>query len=121
MERFGVRRVMLLALATISLGAGLTTVMDTPWQLDLLDWRWAPAVVVCVAMLLVFPVVALVVRDRPQSIGLQPYGAPEPVPVEAPAARPFRPAIDVLLLGVRSRTFWLLSASFFICGSRRTG
>jgi MFS family permease len=179
MERFGVRRVMLVALATISLGAGLTTLMDAPWQLDLLwgvvvggatgavsvplaatvanrwfwdrrglvtgiltasnasgqmvflpvlallvtdyGWRWAPWLVVGVALLVVSPVVALVVRDRPQSIGLEPYGAPEPVPVGPRSPRPFRPAIDGLLLGVRSRTFWLLCASFFVCGLSTNG
>src|ERR1043165_5490410 len=36
MDRFGVRRVMLVALATISVGASLTTVMTAAWQLDLL-------------------------------------------------------------------------------------
>jgi MFS family permease len=36
MERFGVRRVMLVALATIATGASLTTVTSAPWQLDLL-------------------------------------------------------------------------------------
>src|SRR5579884_2468938 len=36
MERFGVRRVMLIALATVAAGASLTTAMDAPWQFDLL-------------------------------------------------------------------------------------
>jgi MFS family permease len=36
MDRFGVRRVMLVALATIAVGSSLTTVMTAPWQLDLL-------------------------------------------------------------------------------------
>jgi MFS family permease len=179
METFGVRRVMLVALATISVGAGLTTVMDAPWQLDLLwgvvvggatgavsvplaatianrwfwerrglvtgiltasnasgqmvflpllavliadqGWRWAPIAVVAVAMLVVFPIVAFFVRDRPQSLGLQPWGAPEEVPVPAKPERPFRPAIDGLLLGVRDRTFWLLAASFFVCGLSTNG
>jgi MFS family permease len=179
MERFGVRRVMLVALATISTGAALTTVMAAPWQLDLLwgvvvggatgavavplaatvanrwfwerrglvtgiltasnasgqmiflpvlavlatdyGWRAATLLVAAVAVLVVFPVVALVVRDRPQAIGLEPYGAPEPVPVAPPSPRPFRPAIDGLLLGVRSRTFWLLCASFFVCGLSTNG
>jgi MFS family permease len=179
MERFGVRRVILAALATISLGAGLTTVMNASWQLDLLwgvlvgsatgavavplaatvanrwfherrglvtgiltasnasgqlvflpllavlttdyGWRWAPLVVVGAAMVVVFPIVAVVFRDRPQSIGLEPYGAPEPVPVAPRPERPFRPAIDGLMLGVRSQTFWLLCASFFICGLSTNG
>src|SRR5690242_14694082 len=165
MERFGVRRVMLIALATIATGASLTTVMNAPWQLDLLwgvvvgsatgavsvpvaatvanrwfeqrrglvtgiltasnasgqmvflpalawlatayGWRWAAVAVAVVAMLIVFPIVAIFVRDRPQSVGLEPYGATEPVPVPERSAKPFRPAIDGLLLGVRSRAFWL--------------
>ena len=72
-------------------------------------------------MLVVFPIVALFVRDRPQSIGLQPYGATEPVPVPERSEQPFRPAFDGLLLGARSRTFWLLSSGFFICGLSTNG
>jgi len=179
MERFGVRRVMLVALATIATGASLTTVMNASWQLDLLwgvvvgsatgavavplaatvanrwfetrrgfvtgiltasnasgqmiflpalawlatsyGWRYAAVTVAVVAMVLVFPIVALVFRDRPQSIGLQPFGATEPVEAPERPTQPFRPAIDGLLLGVRSRTFWLLSATFFICGLSTNG
>jgi predicted MFS family arabinose efflux permease len=69
----------------------------------------------------VFPIVAIVVRDRPQAMGLQPYGATEPVEVPPRSEHPFRPAIDGLLIGVRSRTFWLLSATFFICGLSTNG
>ena len=36
MERFGVRRVMLAALAVVAGASALTTVIDSPWQLDLL-------------------------------------------------------------------------------------
>src|SRR5947209_1729483 len=124
MDRFGVRRVMLVALATIAVGVSLTTVMTAPWQLDLLwgvvvgsatgavavplaatvatrwfvdkrglvtgiltasnasgqmvflpllawlatqyGWRWAALCVAIVAIAVVFPIVAVVVRDRPQ-------------------------------------------------------
>jgi sugar phosphate permease len=179
MERFGVRRVMLAALATIAAGATLTTQVTEPWQFDLLwgivvgsatgavsvplaatianrwfytrrgfvtgiltasnasgqlvflpalawiatsyGWRWAAISVAAVAIFLVFPIVAIVVRDRPQSIGLQPYGATEPVPVPERSEHPFKPAIDGLMLGFRSRTFWFLSATFFICGLSTNG
>jgi sugar phosphate permease len=179
MERFGVRRVMLVALVTIASGAALTTVMTEPWQLDLLwgvvvggatgavsvplaatianrwfasrrglvtglltasnasgqmiflpllavlttdfGWRYAALTVSAVALLIVFPIVAIVVRDRPQSLGLEPYGATEPVPVPERAERPFRPAIDGLLIGVKSGTFWLLVSTFFICGLSTNG
>ncbi|HEY2073114.1 MAG TPA: MFS transporter [Gaiellaceae bacterium] len=36
MDRFGVRRVMLVALVVIAAGASLTSLMTSPWQLDLL-------------------------------------------------------------------------------------
>ncbi len=72
-------------------------------------------------MLLVFPIVALVVRDRPQSMGLEPFGATEPVPVPERSPHPFRPAIDGLTLGLRSRTFWFLSGTFFVCGLSTNG
>jgi sugar phosphate permease len=84
-------------------------------------WRYAALTVAAVAILLVFPLVAIFVRDRPQAVGLEPYGAAEPVPVPERSARPFRPAIDGLLVGVRSRTFWLLVATFFICGLSTNG
>ena len=179
MERFGIRKVMLVALATIATGATLTIFMGSSWELFVLwglvvggatgavavplaatvatrwfeekrglvtgiltaanasgqmiflpalawlatayGWRYAAVAVAAVAMLLVFPIVALTVRDRPQSIGLEPYGAKEPVPVPERPTRPFRPAIDGLLVGVKSPTFWLLSSTFFICGLSTNG
>src|SRR5207244_1381704 len=70
---------------------------------------------------IVFPIVAVVVRDRPQTIGLEPYGAAEPVPVPERSPHPLRPAVDGLLLGLKSETFWLLSCTFFICGLSTNG
>jgi sugar phosphate permease len=179
MDRFGVRRVMLIALVTIATGASLTTVMNAPWQFDLLwgvvvgsatgavsvplaatvatrwfskrrglvtgiltasnasgqlvflpalavlasnfGWRYAALAVSAVALLVVFPLVAIFVRDRPQAVGLQPYGAAEDVPVPERSRQPFRPAIDALALGVRNRAFWLLVGTFFICGLSTNG
>jgi sugar phosphate permease len=179
MERFGVRRVMLVALATIAAGATATTVMTKPWQFVLLwglvvggatgavsvplaatvanrwfasrrglvtgiltasnasgqmvflpalawvatayGWRYAAVSVAAIAMVLVFPIVAIVVRDRPQSMGLQPYGATEPVPAPERSKHPFRPAFEGLAAGLRNRTFWLLASTFFICGLSTNG
>ena len=179
MDRFGVRRVMLVALATISTGAALTTVMRAAWQYDLLwgvvvgtatgavavplaatvatrwfwerrglvtgiltasnasgqliflpvlalivswlGWRAAALGVAGAAMLIVFPIAAVFVRDRPQSIGLQPYGAPEPVPIPPRPRKPFKPAFDGLKIASQSRDFWLLAATFFVCGLSTNG
>ncbi|GAC1406986.1 MAG: hypothetical protein NVSMB49_26770 [Ktedonobacteraceae bacterium] len=36
MERFGIRRIMVVALLVVAIAAGLTTIMQASWQLDLL-------------------------------------------------------------------------------------
>ena len=69
-----------------------------------------------IAIAFVFPIVAFVVRDRPQAMGLQPYGATRQVAVPEPSPHPFRSATGGLLLGLRSRTFWLLCTTFIISG-----
>jgi sugar phosphate permease len=84
-------------------------------------WRAPALCVAAVALLVVFPIVALAARDRPQEVGLEPYGATRPVAVPEPPAHPFRPAVDGLLVGVRSRSFWLLVGTFFVCGLSTNG
>jgi sugar phosphate permease len=179
MDRFGLRRTMLGALALIAAGVALTPLMTRPWQLVLLwgavvgtgsgatalvlgatvvarwfasrrglvmgvltastatgqliflpllaslaenfGWRMV-ALAVAAAALGLIPVVALLMRDRPQDIGLAPFGAVNEqgtaVPVRGnPAAR----ALLALRDGLRSRDFWLLAGSFFICGASTNG
>jgi predicted MFS family arabinose efflux permease len=43
------------------------------------------------------------------------------VPAPPRSEHPFRPALDALRLGIASRTFWLLVATFFICGLSTNG
>jgi sugar phosphate permease len=179
MDRFGLRRTMLGALALIAAGVALTPLMTRPWQLVLwwgavvgtgsgatalvlgatvvarwfasrrglvmgvltastatgqliflpllaslaenFGWRMV-ALAVAAAALGLIPVVALLMRDRPQDIGLAPFGAVNEqgtaVPVRGnPAAR----ALLALRDGLRSRDFWLLAGSFFICGASTNG
>jgi sugar phosphate permease len=82
-------------------------------------WRSA-ALAVTAGALAVVPLVLLLLRERPEDLGLLPYGATvaEPVP---PAGRPARAVLDGLQLGVRSRPFWLLTGSFAICGATTNG
>lgn len=179
MDRFGVRRVMVIALLVVSGAAALTTAMRAPWQLYLLwggavglatgaiatvlaavianrwfverrglvlgvltasnatgqliflpqlarltvdsGWR-ASAFAVAAAALVVAVPVAILMRDRPRDIGLRPYGA-DPSTVEAAptGGNPFAEALGGLSLGLRSRNFWLLAGSFFICGATTNG
>src|SRR6478735_509510 len=81
-------------------------------------WRWAAGLVAFFALLLV-PLVLLVLRDSPADAGTTAYGADADAPVAPPAPStepPARMAIRILKLSRRSRTFWCLIASFWICG-----
>jgi predicted MFS family arabinose efflux permease len=84
-------------------------------------WRWAAGAIAVVALVLVLPLAALLVRDRPADVGLPPFGADEIEPPGPPAAAPFRAAFDGLRIGARSPTFWLLAVTFFICGASTNG
>ena len=92
------------------------------WVTSAYGWRYAVGGVAVVALCLVLPLVAVLLRDRPADMGLPPYGATEPDPVPERAGNPFLSAFGDGLLAVSgSRTFWLLSASFFICGATTNG
>jgi sugar phosphate permease len=179
MARFGIRRVMLVALGVVAGASALTTVMDASWQLALLwgvvmglatgslsvplaaivannwfsrrrglavgilggasatgalvflpgiaalaaaaGWRYASWTVTLTAAVLVIPLVAVFMRDRPGDVGLRPFGATEDDPAPAPLANPLNAAVRGLAMGLRSRSFWLLAGSFFVCGLTTNG
>lgn len=83
-------------------------------------WR-AAALVAAGAAALVIPVVALLLRERPADLGVPPYGAAAVEPTATGGANPARVALAALGDGMRSRDFWLLSATFFICGASTNG
>ncbi len=92
------------------------------WVTATLGWRYAVGGIALVALGVILPLVALLLRDRPADIGLRPYGAVEDDPPPPPAGNPFLVAFGEGLLGVAgSRTFWLLTGSFFICGLTTNG
>jgi sugar phosphate permease len=86
-------------------------------------WRWALGLIGVFALLLV-PFVALTLRDRPSDVGQVPLGAPEgyaepPADPAAPGAA--RVALRTLREVSRSRVFWILFATFWICGWSTNG
>jgi MFS family permease len=83
-------------------------------------WRWA-SLIVAVAALAVVPLVAIFMRNNPQDKGLTAYGATETAEPAAVSASSFRAAFDGLLLGAKVPAFWLLAASFAICGMTTNG
>ena len=68
------------------------------------------------------PVVFFLLPERPADIGLRPYGetAADPVAVVS-RTNPLVASFKALRRGIRSRDFWLLAGSFFVCGLSTNG
>ncbi|WP_246142448.1 MFS transporter [Nocardioides rubriscoriae] len=86
-------------------------------------WRWAAGLVAAFALLLV-PLVLLVLADSPAAVGTTAYGAdPDAPPPTAPVPTrgAARTAIDTLRESARSKVFWILFGTFWICGWSTNG
>jgi sugar phosphate permease len=84
-------------------------------------WRWA-LVVVGGAALLMVPLALLLIREQPTDLGLRPYGAaPDDPPPARRAGNPVALAFQVLARASRTRDFWLLAGTFFVCGASTNG
>jgi MFS family permease len=179
MERFTVRKVVMSALALVSLSSTSTIFMTQPWHLWLL-WglgvgvgagsmalvfaatianRWfiarkgivigaltaatasgqliflpllshfaitygwkSVSLTVGSASALIIPFIFLFLKEKPELLGLAPYGAPAgwqpPPPNEMSAGKI---AIDTLMKSSKSRDFWILFGTFFVCGLSTNG
>jgi predicted MFS family arabinose efflux permease len=120
------RRGLVVGLLTASSATGQLLFLPILAKLAVtVGWRSAVLLVVSVT-LLVIPLVALFIRNFPQDVGLQPYGAPDVTPSllsnrPTTAGNPFEVALKALFEGARSRDFLLLAGSFFICGASTNG
>jgi sugar phosphate permease len=87
------------------------------------NFGWRPAVLTIAGVgLLTLPLIAFFMRDRPADLGLTPLGdAAGTPPIPASKGNPFTAAFEALGEGARSRDFWLLALSFFICGLSTNG
>jgi len=83
-------------------------------------WRWA-SLIVAAAALSVVPLVLVFMRNYPQDKGLTPYGATAAAEPAVVPASSFAAAFDGLRFGARVPAFWLLAASFAICGTTTNG
>jgi sugar phosphate permease len=89
------------------------------------DHGWRSALIFVVVMLIVAGTVALLtLRDRPADVGLAPFGsrAIQPAPAQnlafgAMLASPLRALAEART----SRTFWVLFATFYVCGLSTNG
>ena len=84
---------------------------------------WQP-VVICVAaaMALLIPLVFFLLPEWPADVGQTPFGADPDHPVEVRSTgNPLKTAFAALGEGAKSRDFWLLAATFFVCGFTTNG
>ncbi len=119
---FVARRGLVLGLLTASSATGQLAFLPlAAWIIT--HWGWRAAVLPVVLACAVILVLALVLmRDRPGDVGLAAYGetAPAASPGQTPALTLMTPLL-VLWDGLRHPVFWILAASFFICGLSTNG
>src|SRR5580700_8956747 len=151
-DRFGARRVMIFALGTTCGAVVLTPAMTEAWQLILLwgvlvglstgfvgaymaayiAGRWfreREGFVVglltaanAAGQLVFLPLPALFMRNRPEDVGLRPYGdRGSSTPAAPPEGNPVVLAFRALAIGARSRDFWLIAGGYFVCGATTNG
>ncbi|CAB3759549.1 MFS transporter [Paraburkholderia humisilvae] len=85
---------------------------------------WRPVVwVVALAAGVVLPLVAFLLPERPADLTLRPYGEPADAPLRTDQSKqnPLAIAFGTLATASRTRDFWLLFFSFFICGASTNG
>ena len=88
--------------------------------IDAVGWRNASLYVAGIS-LLVLPVIFFLVPERPVAVGLRALGSEEDDVHVRPAVNPFLNAFAVLGRGMKRPIFWLLFASFFVCGLSTNG
>jgi predicted MFS family arabinose efflux permease len=74
------------------------------------------------AAALIVPFIFFFLKEKPEDIGVTPFGAPEdwqPAPKSDLSAG--RIAIDTIVRASRSRDFWILWGTFFVCGLSTNG
>jgi len=105
-----------------------STATGTLIFLPLLAWLsergWQPIILVLAAApAILVPVVFFLLPERPADAGTQAYGADPtaPPPPEPVRANPFSTALLALAGAAKSRDFWLLFGTFYICGFTTNG
>ena len=122
---FVARRGMVLGILTASASTGqLVFLPMLARTTERHGWRVAVLVVAAIVAALI-PLTAWLLRESPERMGLRAYGAPDDLPGSPVAAdsgeNQSLGALAVLRGAARSRNFWVLCISFFICGASTNG
>jgi sugar phosphate permease len=121
---FVARRGLVIGIMTASVATGQLAFL--PLIATLTErYGWRPALaVVCAALGVAAFAVLMVMRDRPSDLGLRPFGddGTAPLPAPPPANAPIMAAaLGTLRDSSKSSVFWILFATFFVCGASTNG
>jgi MFS family permease len=121
---FAARRGLVVGIMTASVATGQLVFLPALAAItERAGWRIALALV-CVMLGVAAFAVLLVMRDRPSDVGLRPFGdkGSEPLPAPPPSTAPIMAAaLGTLRDSSKSMVFWILFATFFICGASTNG
>ena len=121
---FSARRGLVVGILTASVATGQLVFLPLLASVtERMGWRTA-LLLVCAMLALAAFAVLLVMRDRPSDVGLRPFGdqGKEPLPAPPPSNAPIAAAaLSALTDAAGTRVFWILFATFFICGASTNG
>jgi sugar phosphate permease len=121
---FRARQGLVVGLLMAANAAGQLVFLPTMASLvTLAGWRVMSLALAATALVFV-PLVALLMRDRPEDLGLTPYGHGYGLAARGappPDGNPLTAAFRALAEGARSRDFWLIAGSYSICGATTNG
>ncbi len=121
---FVARRGLVVGILTASVATGQLAFLPLLATLtDHYGWRIALGLV-CVALGVAAFAVLMIMRDRPSDLGLRPFGDESTAPISAPPpnnAPIVAAALGTLRDASKSSVFWVLFATFFICGASTNG
>lgn len=115
------RRGLAMGIVTASTATGQLVFLPMLASVAASDGWQAVALIMAAAAALMVPIVALLLPEGPRDVGLLPYGAKAEGGAGQSLANPIVVALGTLLRAARSRDFWLLFASFFVCGLSTNG
>ncbi|UGY13681.1 MFS transporter [Bradyrhizobium septentrionale] len=121
---FVARRGLVIGILTASVATGQLAFLPLLATLtERYGWRIALSLV-CVVLGVAAFAVLMLMRDRPSDVGLRPFGdqGTAPLPAPPPANAPIvAAALGTLRDSSKSSVFWILFATFFVCGASTNG
>jgi sugar phosphate permease len=122
---FSKSRGMATGIAMVGISAGGLILVPTVGIITLnYGWKMSFVAIGLVVWLIAIPVISLVIKDRPEQIGLLPDGNS---PEEASYSHPGQPARVPIIAGLpsaevfRTSAFWFIFASFFLAAFSQMG